>query len=259
MMEQTRIFRALHGVRGRKPVDVGGLEQLMVRFSQLVAEQPLIKEIDINPLLATPERLVALDARVVLHSPDIDLAKLPRMAIRPYPRRFQKEVRLEDGSQLFLRPIRPEDEPKLVKFHYTLSEHSVYMRYFHWMKLEQRTQHERLTRMCFVDYDRQMALVAIRPDPKSGEHEVTGIGRLVKMRTPGEAELAVIVSDAYQRRGIGARLMEELIAFARAEKLEKIVGAVLFENRPMRKLFERFGFTVKQGEDRETLDAELVL
>ena len=259
MMEQTRIFKALHGVRGRKPVDIGGLEQLLVRFSQLVAEQPLIKEIDINPLLATPERLVALDARVVLHGKDVDLDSIPRMAIRPYPRQFHKEHRLDDGSQLYLRPIRPEDEPKLVKFHYTLSEHSVYMRYFHWMKLEQRTQHERLTRMCFIDYDRQMALVAMRPNPKTGEHEVTGIGRLVKLRTPGEAELAVIVSDAFQRRGIGARLMEELIAFAKTENMHRLTGSVLFENRPMRKLFERFGFTVKQGEDRETLDAELAL
>jgi acetyltransferase len=259
MMEQTRIFKALHGVRGRKPVDIGALEQLLVRFSQLVAEQPLIKEIDINPLLATPERLVALDARVVLHGKDVDLGSIPRMAIRPYPRQFHKEYRLDDGSQLYLRPIRPEDEPKLVKFHYTLSEHSVYMRYFHWMKLEQRTQHERLTRMCFIDYDRQMALVAMRPNPKTGEHEVTGIGRLVKLRTPGEAELAVIVSDAFQRRGIGARLMEELIAFAKTENMHRLTGSVLFENRPMRKLFERFGFTVKQGEDRETLDAELLL
>src|SRR5581483_5076296 len=205
-------------------------------------EQPLIKEIDINPLLATPERLVALDARVVLHARDVDLATIPRMAIRAYPRQFHHEYKLADGSDLYLRAIRPEDEPKLVKFHHTLSEHSVYMRYFHWMKLEQRTQHERLTRMCFVDYDRQMAIVAMV------DNEIAGIGRLVKQRTAGDAELAVIVSDAYQRRGIGAKLMENLIAFAKAEKIQRITGTVLFENRPMRKLFERYGFTIKQGE-----------
>jgi acetyltransferase len=141
----------------------------------------------------------------------------------------------------------------MVKFHSTLSEHSVYMRYFHWMKLEQRTQHERLTRMCFIDYDRQMAFVAVR------EQEIAGVGRLVKLHNVGDAELAVIVSDAFQRRGIGARLMEQLIEFAKAEKLERIVGTVLFENRPMRKLFERYGFTVKPGADRETLEAELKL
>jgi acetyltransferase len=257
MMEQTRIFHALQGVRGRKAVDIAALEQLLVRFSQLVAEQPRIKEIDINPLLATPERLLALDARVVLHAEDVEEAKLPRCAIRPYPRQYHKRVLLEDGSALELRPIRPEDEPLLVHFHSTLSEHSVYMRYFHWMKLEQRTAHERLTRMCFIDYDRQMAFVAVRTDPATGAAAITGVGRLVKMHTAGEAELAVIVSDAFQRRGVGARLMEEMIEFAKTEKLERIMGTVLFENRPMRKLFERHGFTIKQGSDPETLEAEL--
>jgi acetyltransferase len=259
MMEQTRIYAALHGVRGRKPVDMGGLEQLLVRFSQLVVEQPLIKEIEINPLLATPEQLVALDARVVLHAKDVDEADLPRPAIRPYPRQYQREFRLEDGSELYLRPIRPEDEPKLARFHKTLSEISVYMRYFHWMKLEQRTAHERLTRMCFVDYDRQMAFVAMQHASETGEQEITGIARLVKLRRSGDAELAVIVSDQFQRRGIGARLVEQTIEFARDEKVQRIVGTVLLENRAMRKLFERHGFTAKQGADRETLDAELTL
>ena len=106
MMEQTKIFKALKGVRGRKPVDLAELEQLLVRFSQLVVEQPLIKEIDINPLLATPDRLVALDARVVLHSQDVDASTLPRPAIRPYPRQYTKTVRLEDGSEL-VHPAHP--------------------------------------------------------------------------------------------------------------------------------------------------------
>ena len=146
-----------------------------------------------------------------------------------------------------------------MKFHHTLSEHSVYMRYFHWMKLEQRTAHERMTRMCFIDYDRQMAFLAIRTNPKTGDQEVTGVGRLVQMQPQRVAELAVIVSDVFQRRGIGTLLMEQMIEFAKAEKVERIVGSVLFENRPMRTLFERFGFTIKQGQDRETLEAVLDL
>src|SRR5260370_13029821 len=102
MMEQTRIFTALKGVRGRKAVDLAALEQLLVRFSQLVVEQPLIKEIDINPLLATPDRLMALDARIVLHAKDVDASTLPRPAIRPYPSQYSKPVRLDDGSDLNL-------------------------------------------------------------------------------------------------------------------------------------------------------------
>jgi acetyltransferase len=168
MMEGTRIFGALGGVRGRAPVDVGALEKLLVRFSQLVVEQPWIKELDINPLLASPERLIALDARVVLHDPQTAEEDLPQTAIRPYPIQYVSEEETPDGERVRVRPIRPEDEPLMVRFHESLSEQSVYMRYFHMMKLDQRTAHERLTRICFIDYDREMALVAERTDPRPG-------------------------------------------------------------------------------------------
>ncbi len=176
MMEQTKIYKALKGVRGRKPVNLAELEQVMVRFSRLVVEQPWIKEIDINPLLATPERLVALDARVVVHGPEVTKEQLPKLAIRPYPNRYASNWTMKDGSDVLIRPIRPEDEPMMVKFHATLSERSVYLRYFHLMNLPQRVAHERLTRICFIDYDREMALVAERhgrdrgrrpPDPSA--------------------------------------------------------------------------------------------
>src|SRR5215211_5577219 len=167
-MEQTRIFEALKGVRGRPPVDVAALEKLFVRFSQLVVEQPWIGELDINPLLASPERLIALDARVVLHDPEVE--ELPRPAIRPYPRQYVWTEEIRDGTPVFIRPIRPEDEPLMVEFHASLSPQSVYMRYFHMMGLDQRTAHERLTRICFIDYDREMALVAERTE--AGEPEI---------------------------------------------------------------------------------------
>ena len=157
-----------------------------------------------------------------------------------------------------MRPIRPEDEPLLVNFHHTLSERTVYMRYFHWMKLEQRTAHERLTRMCFLDYDRQMAFVAERADPR-GERQIVAVGRLVKSHTAEEAELAVIVSDGFQKRGIGTEVVRQLVDFARDEKLPRITATVLFENRPMQKVFERLGFRLKQTGDAESLEAELVL
>jgi len=198
-IEQTRIFKALKGVRGRKPVNLAELQELLVKFSRLVTEQRWIKEIDINPLLASPERLIALDARIVVYGKDVNKSDLPRLAIRPYPSRYEKRMTVDDGSQIAIRPIRPEDEPLLVNFHHTLSERSVYMRYFHWMKLEQRTEHERLTRMCFIDYDRQMAFVAERQDLNSGDRQVVAVGRLVKSHTAEEAELAVIVSDRFQK------------------------------------------------------------
>jgi acetyltransferase len=258
-IEQTKIFTALKGVRGRKPVNIAALQELLVKFSRLVTEQRWIKEIDINPLLASPERLIALDARVVVYGKNTDRSELPKLAIRPYPTRYEKKIALEDGSRITVRPIRPEDEPLLVNFHHTLSERTVYMRYFHWMKLEQRTAHERLTRMCFLDYDRQMALVAERDDPASGERQIVAVGRLVKSHTVEEAELAVIVSDGFQRRGIGTAVVRQLVDFARAEKLQRITATVLFENRPMQKVFERLGFRMKQTADSESLEAELVL
>ena len=120
-MERTRIFEALQGVRGRRPVDTAALEKLFVRFSQLVVEQPWIKEMDINPLLASPERLLALDARVVLHPPEAPARICPAPAISPYPRQYVWRW-TRDGEPVTIRPIRPEDEPLMVRFHESLSE-----------------------------------------------------------------------------------------------------------------------------------------
>lgn len=258
-MEQTKIFQALEGVRGRKPVNLLALEDLLVRFSRLVTEQRWIRETDINPLFASPDRLIAMDARVVVYDKETRASDLPRLAIRPYPSRYEKKMTLQDGTEITIRPIRPEDEPLLVKFHYTLSERSVYLRYFHWMKLEQRTEHERLTRMCFIDYDRQMAFVAERNDELCGQREIVAVGRLVKSHTADEAELAVIVSDQFQKHGLGTALVRQLVDFARDEKLNRVTAMVLFENRPMQKIFERAGFRLEQSRDPESLSAVLVL
>jgi acetyltransferase len=147
MMEQTRIFAAFRGVRGRPPVDLAALDQLLVRFSRLVVEQRWIGEIDINPLLVSAERLVALDARVVVYPSGVREQDLPRLAIRPYPAQYVWMFAMKDASSVTIRPIRPEDEPLIVRFHETLSERSVYLRYFHAINLERRVAHERLTRL----------------------------------------------------------------------------------------------------------------
>jgi acetyltransferase len=202
MMEQTNIFTALKGVRGREPVDLPALEQLLVRFSQLVMEQPWIKEIDINPLLATPDQLLALDARVVVHDSSMTPRELPRTAIRPYPVQYVGDWKLKDGTPVTIRPIRPEDEPLMVQFHTTLSERSVYLRYFCSLSLSTRVEHERLVRICFASYDRGFALVADRKNPETGEHEVLGVGRFSAINR-FEAEAAVLVSDRWQGRGLG--------------------------------------------------------
>ncbi len=162
MMEQTRIFSALQGVRGRKAVDIEALERLIVRFSNLVVEQPRIKEIDINPLFVSSQRITALDARVVLHDPEIADEYLPRPSIRPYPIRYIWPWKSPDGTPLEIRPIKPEDEPLMTDFHLALSPGNIYLRYFHAVSVSSLIAHEQLARMCFVDYDREIALVAVR-------------------------------------------------------------------------------------------------
>jgi acetyltransferase len=246
MMEQTRIYQALKGVRGRAPIDLARLEQLLVEFSYLVVEQRWIKEIDINPLLASPDGLLALDARVVLHSSDTSIEQLPRAAIRPYPIQYVSAWQLNDGSPVTIRPIRPEDEPLLVKFHQTLSEHTVYMRYFRVMRLSDRVAHERLTRICFIDYDREMALVVDKSDPQTGEHQILAVGRLSRSHIANEAEFAILVSDPWQGHGLGSELLKRLVQIGRDEKLKRITADILGENIAMQKVSRKLGFTLKR-------------
>jgi acetyltransferase len=258
LMEQTKIFTALRGVRGRKPVDILGLEDLLVRFSQLVVEQPWIKEIDINPLLASPDRLLALDARVVLHGAEMTEENLPKAAIRPYPTRLVEEWIAKDGKPVTIRPIRPEDEPAMIEFHKKLSERSVYLRYFQPLKFTQRTAHERLTRTCFIDYDREMALVAER-QLDGGEKQLLAVGRLSKLHGRNEAELAAVAIDEAQHKGLGTELYRRLIQVAHDEKMTKVVSNMLPENREMRAICTKLGFKMISSLEDNMIRAELEL
>ncbi len=256
MMEQTKIYKALRGVRGRRGLDMAALEVLLVRFSVLVVEQRWIKEIDINPLLASPDGLVALDARIVVHGTGVPEQDIPTSAIRPYPTRYVSEWTMKDGTRVTIRPIRPEDEPVMVHFHETLSDRSVYFRYFHMMNLEMRVQHERLMRTCFIDYDREMAFVAERRNPESGAPEILGVSRMTKVHWTNEAEMAVVVSDAWQGRGLGKELLARLLLFGADEKLERLTADMLPENRSVMRVCEKLGFTLHHSLDEEVVKAE---
>ncbi len=249
MMEQTQIYKALKGVRGRASIDLPRLEQLLVRFSQLVTEQRWIKEVDINPLLASPERLIALDARIVLHNPDLTEDNLPKLAVRPYPLQYVAEGKLENGLEVTIRPIRPEDEPLMAQFHRTLSEESVYFRYFHMIGLKQRIAHERLTRICFLDYDRDIALVADYDNPRTETREIIGAIRLTKQHGANEAEFSMMVSDRYHYQGLGTELLKRIIQVGRDEKLERITAEILSENRVMQHVCQKLGFQLTPIEE----------
>lgn len=258
MMEQTRIFSALKGVRGRKPVNLPALEQILVRFSQLVLEQPWIKEIDINPLLATSEQFVALDARIVVHDASAKPEELPHPSIRPYPSQYIHQWQLKDGTPVTIRPIRPEDEPLMVRFHTTLSERSVYLRYFCSLSLSTRVEHERLVRICFASYDRGFALVAERRHPETGHPELLGVGRFSAM-TALEAEAAVLVSDQWHGRGLGTELLASVARVARAEKFKTLMGEILRDNLATQAIFRKAGFRLQSMDDPSSVSAVLQL
>ena len=252
MIERTKIAHALAGVRGQKPVDREALEHVLVTFSQMVVEQPWIKEVDINPLMASAERLIALDARVVLHDPALSADRLPRPVIRPYPTAYVWTVALKEGTAVSVRPIRPEDEPLLVRLHETLSERTVYLRYLEHLKLDQRVAHQRLARMCYIDYDREMALVA-----ETGG-VIVGVGRL--SRHPirrEEAEFALLVTDAFQGKGLGIELLRRLLDVARAEGIRRVTAEMLPDNSAMQAVCKKLGFRLSGGVSDPTVRAAI--
>ncbi|MGZ4824667.1 MAG: GNAT family N-acetyltransferase, partial [Terriglobales bacterium] len=258
MMEQTKIYKALKAVRGLPPVDLAALETLLVNFSRLVIDQRWIKEIDINPLLASGERLLALDARIVLHPADLREEELPRPVVRPYPQQYVGDWTMKDDTRVIIRPIRPEDEPLMINFHSRLSDRSVYLRYFQPLKLTQRTAHERLTRICFIDYDREMALVTElrRPD---GTCEILAVGRLSKLHGSEEAEIAVLVRDEYQHKGLGTELVSRLMQIAQDEKLKYVTSTMLGVNREMRAICKRLNFQLSFDMEDDLVNARATL
>jgi acetyltransferase len=257
MMEQTKIYTALKGVRGKKPVVMGELEQLLVRFSNLIADQPWIKELDINPLLASPERLLALDARVVIHGPDVPDDQLPKLAIRPFPTQYVSEWIAKDGKPVTIRPVRSEDEPLVVKFHETLSDRTVYLRFMQPLLLTDRVAHERLARICHGDYDREINLVVER-ELEDGP-AILGAGRLSKIHGENEARFSLLISDRWQGLGLGRELLRRLIEVARNEKIRRLEVVVVPDNTAMLKVCESFGFTLSPSETGDMVKVELNL
>jgi acetyltransferase len=174
---------------------------------------------------------------------------------RPYPSQYVLPWTMADGTQVTIRPIRAEDEPLMVKFHETLSDRTVYLRYFSSLSLARRTAHERLVRICFSDYEREMVLVAECRDPQTGELHILGVGRLNKLHADKAAELAVLVADQFQHRGLGTELVRRLIQIARDEKLSRIVAEMLRDNLPIQTTLRRLGFRFRLLGDPTSVQA----
>lgn len=256
-MEQTKIYLALKGVRGRRSADLNLLERILVRFSRLVVEQPRIREIDINPLLVSEYDIRALDARIILHPATVTDEQLPRSAIRPYPVEYAGEWVTSSGDRVYIRPIRPEDELEMVAFHATLSDRSVHMRYFAGLSLQHRSGHTRLTRVCGFDYDLEIALVVECGGDKQ-ERQIVAVGRLVRVPESDSAEFAIVVSDDFQRRGLGTELLRRLVNVGRAEGIANIQGWILSSNTAMQNVCRELGFQLHAAaEDADLIQATL--
>jgi acetyltransferase len=241
LMERTRIHAALHGVRGQGPVNLAELEGLLVRFSQLLTDHLDIAEVDINPLLASPSRIVALDARIVLTEPG---APLPRLAIHPYPNQYTAAFALKNGERVTVRALGPEDEPLIIAMHGRHSEHTIRMRFFSLVKVLSR---DALIRLCHLDYDREMALIAV--GHRDGEPVCLGVSRYYLNPETGSAEFALVTDDSVHRQGLGRHLMERLIAIAKERGVRRLVGLILAENAPMRTLSASLGFAPEASAD----------
>jgi acetyltransferase len=255
LIERTQIAQALKGVRGLRPVPMDQLETLLVRFSQLLCDFPEIQEGDVNPLLASPERVVGLDARVLLAPADQPEEQRPRLAIQPYPNQYVSPFRLADGTEMVVRPIRPEDEPLLIELHAGHSERTIRMRFFSMVKQLSR---DSLIRLCHLDYNREMALAAEFHDA-AGRPHLAGVSRYYLDPETQTAEFAVVVGDAWQGRGLGWHLMQRLLEVARQRGVRRVVGAVLRENEQMLKLTEELGFTTRPTAEPAVVEVSLDL
>jgi acetyltransferase len=202
---------------------------------------------------------LALDARIAIYRREAAGDRIPHWGIHKYPAQYVSRWRMKNGEEILIRPIRADDESLMVNFHKTLSEQSVYLRYFHMENLSARVAHERLIRKCFIDYSQEMALVVERKVPENGQREILAVGRLSKMPGGREAEVAVLVRDRYQRHGLGSELVRRLIQVGRDQGVHEIVANILPENLGMRALANRFGFKMRASDDPTMVTAVLDL
>jgi acyl-CoA synthetase (NDP forming)/RimJ/RimL family protein N-acetyltransferase len=257
MLKESKFYEAL--LHERRSTSLPALEEVLVRFSQLVAEQPWIKDFEIDLLLIAGEGVLAVGSRCELHGHEIPEHELPRPAIRPYPVQYVSSWTMKNGQSVTIRPIRAEDEPLMVKFHEGLSDRSVYLRYFQRVKLSTRTAHHRLSRVCFLDYDREMALLAELRDPGTGECRIIAVATLVKLPPKNDGEVAVLISDDFHGKGLGKELIGRLVVVARDEGLRRVTASTMVENVGMCAVFERLGFQLSTDFEEQLVNATLKL
>ena len=254
VMEETKIYRALSkGLRNKPPIDMRSLEQVMVRFSNMIVDFPEIAEMDINPLVVSNGGLHVLDARIIIDPRVPEQGEAyPHLVIMPYPTKYVTPWKLKDGTEVTLRPIRPEDEPMELELIRGLSTETSRFRFFQIIK---DLPHDALVRFCNIDYDREMAFIAETPQ---GDRRVEiGVARLILEANKKRGEFAVVVADKYQAKGLGVKLVDMLIDVAREKDVETIYGIIMSENVKMIRLCEKLGFSSRREQDDVIVELKL--
>lgn len=241
-LEELKTWLLLKGYRGKPPVNLDKLIETIIRFSYLVADYPEIKEIDINPLLVSPAEVIALDARIIVDRtiPAEKAKPYDHLVLRPYPEEFIRQVRMRDGTEIILRPIRPEDEPAWMELLGSCSQETIYSRFryfFFWQS------HDVASRYCYIDYDREMAIVAEKQE--GDRRRLLGIGRLTADPSRSVAEYAVLVQDDWQNRGLGGLLTDYCTEIARAWGVKKIIAYTTTDNPRMIAVFQKRNFEIR--------------
>ena len=258
MIQSTKVSRLLEGYRGTPAVDMTALEQALEKFSYLLVDFPEIVEMDANPLQVRPDGLSVLDARIVIEPKDVRKLVLPgsHLMISMYPSKFRWEYRT-GGEKVLLRPIKPEDEPLWTEMIGSLSPTTAEFRFFGPVKAVTKAM---LVRYCHIDYDREIALVAIAPAKGKKPARMLGVARLaIETAKKEEGEFAILIRDDAQRMGLGHELMDKLITAARDMRVREITGYVLAANTPMIRFSESLGFNVRPGDEPEVRKLSLRL
>jgi acetyltransferase len=244
LVKRTRVARLLAGYRGRPPADLDAVCDVLIRVGQLAADIPELAELDINPLLADANGVVALDARMRLEPRPAGSDGTARLAILPYPVHLEREVDSAIG-RLTVRPIRPEDAAAHVAFFHALTPEDVHMRMFAQMR---ELSPQQLARFTQIDYAREMAFIATRPGP-GGDNETVGVARIVIDPDEVRGEFAVTVRSDLKCRGLGRLLMNRLLDYCAERGLAVVEGVALPENTGMHALARALGFAVAADAD----------
>jgi len=254
IMEETKVYQLLKGYRNMQPANLKLLEEIIVRFSQMLVDFPELKEVDINPLFIDEKEAFALDARIVIDKEKVFTKHEPHehLVISPYPKKYEALWKLRDGRNVLLRPIKPEDEPLWLEMFQNFSEESIRYRFFQIIK---DTPHEVRVRYCNIDYDRELGLVAELTE--DGRRRILGVVRLIIDPDGKNGEIAFIVADPWQGLGLGSKMLDFMIEICKDKKLETIYGLMLPDNYRAIDLMKKMGFKIERLEDgtvKGTLD-----